>query len=275
MTSFKNNKALLFFAYSWLGIIFGGALLSAYFPIQDPGEIHLTMVLTSPSQGFWLGTDHLGRDVMSRLISGARVSLLVGIGSVGISTLFGVVIGALAGYFGEWMDRSLMAFTDLMLCFPSFFLILTIVAVIDEPGIWPIVIVLGATSWMGTARLVRAEILSLKQREFVQAAKAFGASHFRVIYKHLIPNAMAPVWVTMTLGIASAILTESGLSFLGIGVQPPQASWGNMLTDGKDALGVAWWLLWSPGICILLTVASFHLVADALRHRLNVRESDV
>lgn len=269
------NRIIIFAAYFWIVLVTAGILISLFFPFRDAGAIHLNHVLMPPSRMYWLGSDHLGRDVFSRLMSGARISLTVGIGAVGISTVFGILVGAVAGYFGKKIDRVLMAFTDLMLCFPSFFLILTIVAVIDQPGVWPIVFVLGATGWMGTARLVRAEILSLKTREYVLASRSFGAGHWHIITKHLIPNAMAPVWVAMTLGIAAAILTESGLSFLGIGVQPPQSSWGNMLTDGKDALGVAWWLLWSPGICILLTVASFHLIADSLRHKLNVRESDV
>jgi len=159
-----------------------------------------------------------------------------------------------------------------MLCFPTFFLILSVIAMIEQPGILPIMVIIGLTSWMGTARLIRAEILSLKEREFILAVKTLGASTTRVLLKHLIPNALGPVWVTATLGVAAAILVESSLSFLGIGVQPPTASWGNILTEGKASLGVAWWLTLYPGLAILFTVLAYNLIGEMLRDRLNVKK---
>jgi peptide/nickel transport system permease protein len=196
-------------------------------------------ILEAPSAVHWLGTDQLGRDVFSRLIWGARVSLAVGLVSVGIATVLGVLIGLIAGYGGTWPDRILSGFIDLMLCFPTFFLILAVIAVVDKPGIGPILVILGLTGWMGTARLVRAEVLSLKEREFVLASRSIGGSGPWILFRHILPNAMGSVWVSATLGVAGAILTESGLSFLGIGVQPPAPSWGNMLGDGKMTLGAA------------------------------------
>ncbi|MFT5206404.1 MAG: peptide/nickel transport system permease protein [Candidatus Omnitrophota bacterium] len=266
------NKTLTRIALAWIGLIGICALGASFLAPYDPGFINVTQALDAPSWAHWMGTDHLGRDVLSRLMHGAKVSFEVGFLSVGISTIIGVAIGAISGYWGRWVDKGLMAFVDIMLCFPAFFLILSVIAIVDEPGIGPIILIIGLTSWMGTARLVRAEVLTLKEREFVIAAKVLGTSHWRMLIKQLIPNAMGPVWVTMTLGVASAILVESGLSFLGIGVQPPHPSWGNVLTDGKAALGVAWWLTLSPGLCILFTVLSYNIAGEALRTKLNVKK---
>ncbi|MEJ2071532.1 MAG: ABC transporter permease [Syntrophobacterales bacterium] len=163
-----------------------------------------------------------------------------------------------------------MRFVDLMLCFPSFFLILAVIALL-EPSIWNIMAVIGITSWMGVARLVRAELLSLKEREFVMAARALGASDVRLILRHLLPNALAPVMVSATLGVAGAILTESALSFLGLGVQPPTPSWGNILTAGKDNIEIAWWLSVFPGLAILFTVMSYNLLGEGIREAIDPR----
>ena len=247
------------------------ALLAPWIAPYDPQAINTFHVLEPPSSRHILGTDSLGRDCLSRLIYGARISLLVGFVAVGIATLVGTILGAIAGYYGRWVDLAIMRFVDIMLCFPSIFLIMAVIAFL-EPSIWNIMAVIGLTGWMGVARLVRAEFLSLKQRDFVLAARLSGASDARIVFSHILPNALAPVLVSATLGVGGAILTESALSFLGIGVQPPDPSWGNMLTEGKDNLEIAWWLSVFPGLAILLTVLSYNLLGEGLRELLDPRK---
>jgi peptide/nickel transport system permease protein len=266
---FRRNKL----AMSGLVLVIGLFLVSFFAPWlapYDPGFINLKEALMPPSAQHWLGTDPLGRDVLSRIIYGAQVSLKVGFVAVGLATLIGIIVGAAAGYYGSWVDLVLMRFVDLMLCFPSFFLILAVIALL-EPSIWNIMVVIGVTGWMGVARLVRAEFLSLKEREFVVAARALGASDVRLIMRHLLPNALAPVMVSATLGVAGAILTESALSFLGLGVQPPTPSWGNILTAGKDNIEIAWWLSVFPGLAILITVMSYNLLGEGIREAVDPR----
>jgi peptide/nickel transport system permease protein len=237
---------------------------------RDPGHIDIALRLQAPSLQYPLGTDDLGRDVLARILYGARISLLVGFVAVGIATAIGVVLGALAGYYGRWVDALVMRFVDIMLCFPSFFLILAVVAFL-EPSIWNIMIIIGLTGWMGVARLVRAEFLSLRERDFVLAVRAAGARDSRIIFRHILPNALSPILVSATLGVAGAILTESALSFLGIGVQPPTPSWGNMLIAGKQTLGSAWWLSAFPGLAILVTVLGYNLLGEGIRDALDPR----
>ena len=263
-------------AMSGLGLVLGLfalALLAPWLAPYDPNAIDLKQVLMPPSPAHLLGTDTLGRDVLSRIIFGSRVSLLVGFVAVGISTLIGVLVGALAGYYGRLLDQVLMRLVDLMLCFPVFFLILAVIAMLG-PSIWNIMVVIGLTSWMGVARLVRAELLSLREREFVLAARSLGASDARLIWRHLLPNALAPVMVSATLGVAGAILTESVLSFLGLGVQPPTPSWGNILTMGKDNIEIAWCLSVFPGLAILVTVMSYNLLGEGIREAIDPRLRD-
>jgi peptide/nickel transport system permease protein len=248
----------------------GLALLAPLLAPWDPHRLDVKKILDPPSPTHLLGTDQLGRDVLSRMLYGARVSLAVGFVSVGIATAIGIVLGSAAGYHGGLADAAIMRFVDLMLVFPRFFLLLAVLAFL-RPSIWTIMVVIGLTGWMGVARLVRAEFLSLKEREFVIWSQAVGASGFRVVWRHLLPNAMAPVLVAMTLGIPAAILTESGLSFLGLGVQPPFATWGNMLNDGKDAIEIAWWLSVYPGLAILVTVLSYNLLGEGIRDALDPR----
>lgn len=231
---------------------------------HDPANIDSNHILVGPTPEHPLGTDGLGRDLLSRLLYGARISLCVGLIAIGISTILGITLGSLAGYYGGFLDTCIMRFLDVMLCFPTFFLILAVVAVLD-PSLFNIMAIIGLTSWMGTARLVRGEILSLKEREFIQAAVAIGASPGRIIIKHLIPNATGPVLVNATLGIASAILIESSLSFLGLGVQPPMPSWGNILIESKSTLAVAWWITLFPGLAILITIMAFNFLAEGLK----------
>ena len=204
------------------------------------------------------------------MLHGARISLLVGFVAVGVELTIGVLIGSLAGYFGRVVDSLLMRIVDMMMCFPTFFLILTVVALL-KPSFWNVMIVIGLTSWMGVARFVRAEFLSLRERDFVVAARALGASGPRIIFLHMLPNALAPVLVSATLGIAGAILTESGLSFLGFGVQPPNPSWGNILSDGRLYIFDGWWMTLFPGFAILITVLAFNLFGEGLRDALDPR----
>jgi len=250
--------------------MFAVALLASWLAPYDPNVFDLKQVLMPPSPAHLLGTDTLGRDVLSRIIFGSRVSLLVGFVAVGIATLIGVLVGSLAGYYGGVVDQVLMRLVDLMLCFPTIFLILAVIAVLG-PSIWNIMVIIGLTSWMGVARLVRAEFLSLREREFVAAARALGASDLRLICRHLLPNALTPVMVYATLGVAGAILTESALSFLGLGVQPPTPSWGNILTAGKDNIEIAWWLSVFPGLAILFTVMSYNLLGEGIREAIDPR----
>jgi len=214
------------------------ALLAPALAPWDPNRPDVRKILGAPSPVHPFGTDALGRDVFSRMLYGSRVSLAVGFVSVGIAMLIGTVLGAAAGYRGGLVDAAIMRMVDLMLVFPRFFLLLAVLAFL-RPSIWTIMAVIGLTGWMGVARLVRAEFLALKEREFVVWSQAIGASGLRIIWRHILPNAMAPVLVAMTLGIPAAILTESGLSFLGLGVQPPHATWGNILNEGKDVLEIA------------------------------------
>ena len=259
--------------------IFGGlivlilvlvAIFAPYVVTSDPTAIEIKNALLGPSPGNILGTDQLGRDIFSRIVYGSRVSLSIGLVAVGLAAVIGVILGSLAGYFGGRADSVIMRFVDIMLCFPSFFLILAVIAVIG-PSIYNIMIIIGLTSWMGMARLIRAEILSLKEREFILAAKVLGVGHWKIIVRHLIPNGIGPVLVSFVLGVAGAVLVEAGLSFLGLGVQPPMPSWGNILMEGKAALGVAWWLILFPGLAILVTVLGFNLLGEGLRDMLNPR----
>ena len=246
------------------------AILAPWIAPWDPNRPDIRKILDSPSKTHPLGTDQLGRDVLSRMLYGARVSLAVGFVSVGIATLIGIALGAAAGYHGGTIDAMVMRLVDLMLVFPRFFLLLAVLAFL-RPSIWTIMVVIGLTGWMSVARLVRAEFLSLREREFVLWSQSIGAGAFRIIWRHILPNAMGPVLVAMTLGIPAAILTESGLSFLGLGVQPPHASWGNILNEGKDAIEIGWWLSAYPGVAILVTVLSYNLLGEGIRDALDPR----
>ena len=236
----------------------------------DPTRPDVKTILNPPSARHVFGTDQLGRDVLSRMLFGARVSLAVGFVSVGIAATIGILLGSTAGYNGGLIDATIMRLVDLMLVFPRFFLLLAVLAFL-KPSIWTIMAVIGLTGWMGVARLVRAEFLALKEREFVTWSQAVGASGIRIVWRHILPNAMAPVLVAMTLGIPAAILTESGLSFLGLGVQPPFATWGNILNEGKDAIEIGWWLSFYPGVAILITVLSYNLFGEGIRDALDPR----
>jgi peptide/nickel transport system permease protein len=348
----KNRMALtglvifvIFFGVAVAGLI----VTSGTSPILDPAQVRLQEKLRPPLSKakldtlrpdevpalgiYLLGTDDLGRDVFARMLQGAWVSLTVGFVAVGIAVGIGILLGGIAGYYGQqyiqlghilfwilfagaigmfsvgaytvglvaagltaalfawrrlqrrrgteaptWMrwlqwpalqlDTLIMRTVDVMLCFPSFFLILTVVALLPA-SIYNIMVIIGLTSWMGTTRFVRAEFLSLREQDFVAAAKALGISDARIIFRHIMPNAVAPVLVSATLGIASAMLTEAGLSFLGFGVPPPHATWGNILSDGKAFIFDAPWLTFAPGLVILVVVLAFNLFGEGLRDIMN------
>ncbi len=353
---FKKNRmalaGLIIFIMFFMVAVAGFALTNGDNPVLDPAKIRLSEKLRSPLTPvdseiikpedfpvfglYILGTDDLGRDIFARMMQGAWVSLTIGFVAVGISILIGIILGGLAGYYGNvrirflpvlglvvflislifWasgqnsyalntfiisivllacslfysmmsekgslqtkkldflffktinVDSLVMRFVDVMLCFPSFFLILTVVAILP-PSIYNIMIVIGLTSWMGTTRFVRAEFLTLREQDFVSAANAMGIKDMSIIFRHMIPNAIAPVLVSATIGIAGAILTEAALSFLGIGVPPPHATWGNILSDGKKFLFDAPWLTYIPGLSILIVVLAFNLFGEGLRDALN------
>jgi len=348
---FKQNRlavaGMVIFALFFLTAIGGLLLTSGVDPVLDPSLVRLQDKLQPPlskpnlaSLGpgqtpllgtYLLGTDELGRDVFARMLQGAWVSLTVGFVAVGISVLIGILLGGIAGYYGQnrvqidhlllaaavlggavllsvdriaWgmgllgisgilvifrifqtqkqvkglpsivrirtftIDTLIMRVVDIMLCFPTFFLILTVVALLPA-SIYNIMVVIGLTSWMGTTRFVRAEFLSLREQDFVAAARALGVGDLRIIFRHMMPNAVAPVLVSATIGIASAILTEAGLSFLGFGVPPPHATWGNILSGGQNYIFDAPWLTFIPGITILIVVLAFNLFGEGLREVLN------
>jgi len=222
------------------------------------------------SGSHWLGTDELGRDVLCRMIWGGRVSLTVGMVAVAIYVSIGIVVGSIAGYFRGVCDLVISRIIEVVICFPAFFLILTIVAMVG-PGLFNIMIVIGLTGWTGIARLVRGEFLRLVDQEFVLAAKSLGYSPVRIIFRHVLPNALAPVLVSATFGVAGAILTESSLSFLGLGITVPTPSWGGILADGRQALLRAPWLIHFPGLAIFATITSYNLVGEALRDAVDPR----
>ena len=246
------------------------SFLAPYITPYGPNDLDLFHVLMPPSSGHWFGTDDLGRDVLTRMIYGASISLEVGFVAAGIAVIIGTIVGLVAGYYSGWVDNILMRFVDIMLCFPTFFLILAVIAFLGQ-SIWYIMIIIGLTGWMGVARLVRAEVLSIREREYVMAVRALGARDSRIIFRHILPNALSPVLVSATLGVAGAILTESALSFLGIGVPPPTPSWGNILTSGKEYIEFAWWLTLYPGLAITVTVLAYYLLGEGIRDALDPR----
>ncbi len=273
MNEILGNKQVAFGAVVIL-FMFSMALLAPILATHDPFELNLSAQerLQPPSKSHIFGTDDLGRDLFSRMLYGARVSLSVGFIAVGIMLAIGVSLGVIAGYYGGWVDALIMRLVEVMMCFPQFYLILMILAFLG-PSIIYVMIVIGFTSWTGLTRLVRAEFLSLREREYVIAAKALGASDLRIAFRHILPNALAPVFVSITLSLGGAILLESGLSFLGLGVQIPTPSWGNIISTGRFYIDSAWWLTVFPGLAILITVLSFYLVGEGLRAILDPRLS--
>jgi peptide/nickel transport system permease protein len=269
--AFFGNPA----AVTGLVVIVLLCLLALLTPLLAPFDPNAQGSLTTarflpPSGLHLLGTDNLARDVLSRLLYGARISLSIGLVAVGISVSLGTVLGAVAGYVGGVVDGVIMRLVDMVLAFPRLVLLIAIVALF-QPSLFVIVAVLALTLWPSTARLVRGEVLSLREREFVVAAEALGYSRRRILLKHLVPNALGPVIVAATLGIGDTIVLEAGLSFLGLGIQAPTASWGSMVDAGRVDLLGAWWVSTFPGLAIVLTVLAFNLVGDGLRDALDPR----
>lgn len=242
----------------------------AIFPAvpYSPTENDLMSILNPPSGDHLLGTDDRGRDVLSRMIHGTRISLSIGLIAVGISMIIGIILGAVAGYYGGTADFVISRLFEVMMTFPVFFLILTILA-FSNPSIYNIMIVIGLTGWTGIARLVRGEFLKLRNLNYIEAARALGGSDMRIMAIHMLPNSLAPVLVSATFGIAGAILVESSLSFLGFGVPPPEPSWGDILSQSQKYVDFAWWLVLFPGIAIFLTVTSFNLLGEGFRNAID------
>ncbi len=230
-------------------------------PTQDRGR---------PSQYNWFGTNRAGVDVFAQMVHGTRTALLVGFVSMGIAGTIGITMGAFAGYLGGWVDVALSRLIEVVMCIPALVLILALIAILEKPTIWHLMAILGATSWTGIARLTRAEFMKLRQMEFVTAALALGASHPRIMFRHILRNALAPVLVPITFGIATAILIESGLSFLGFGAPPPNPSWGTLLNSGRTNLQM-WWLVFFPGVAIFLTVLAYNLIGEGLQEATDPR----
>lgn len=246
------------------------ALCAPFLTPYDPTVQDIPHRLSAPSAMHIMGTDDLGRDVFTRVLFGTRISLTIGFVAVGISIVIGSLLGLIAGYYRGYFETIIMRFVDMMLCFPVFFVLLIVLAYVG-PSIYNIMVVIGLVSWMGVARLVRAETISIRERDFIIAARGLGLSPLRILLGHVLPNVVAPVLVAATLGVGGAILAESGLSFLGLGVQPPTPSWGNILMTGKDYIYFAWWLSVFPGLAILITVLAFNLLGEGLRDVLDPR----
>ena len=256
-----------------LVVFFAMAALSALAPLvspYDPEKTSLLLIYDPPSLAHPMGTDSLGRDLATRILFGGRVSLSVGLLAVAVAISLGTLVGAVAGYYRGWLDGILMRFVDMMLAFPSLFLLI-LLSVLLGGNVFTVIIALGLLRWMSSARIVRATFLSLRQREFVEAARCIGATDTGIILRHILPNALAPIIVAATLGVAAAILTESTLSFLGLGIQPPTPSWGNMLKDAPTDMGPAPWTAIFPGLAIFLAVMSINFVGDGLRDAFDPR----
>lgn len=261
-TQLKEQKLALV-ALILLAILIVASTLAFLSP-HDPDKMVVTETLQSPSASHWFGTDDQGRDVFARALYGGRISLSVGFLSMFIAVLVGTAVGTISGYFGGWIDNTLMRIVDILMSIPSFFLMLILNAYL-KPGITTIVLIIGLLSWMNISRIVRAETLSVKEREYVLYARVSGQSTFGIIWKHIIPNIMPTIIVTATINIAGAIMMESSLSFLGLGVQPPNASWGSMLNSAQGYIGEAPYMALFPGLLILVTVLSFNFLGDVLR----------
>ncbi|HVH86444.1 MAG TPA: ABC transporter permease [Terriglobales bacterium] len=270
MRSLLHNRLAAFgIALVCLFAVF--ALFAPWIAPRDPAQLDLAMRLEGPSHSHWFGTDELGRDIFSRAIYGARISMLVGMSVVAVSLILGVIFGSVAGYYGGRIDRFFnVVVMNAFLSFPGILLAIAFVAFLG-PGVFNLILALSIGGWVGYARLVRAQVLSVREREFVEAARALGASNWRVITRHILPNIIQPVIVQAAIGMAGAVLAEATMSFLGLGVPPPTASWGSMLNDGRSHLFDAPHLVLFPAAAVMLAVLSFNFIGDALRDYLDPR----
>jgi len=225
----------------------------------------------NPTRRNWLGTDQSGKDVFAQMVHGTRIAMLVGFVSMGISAAIGITLGAIAGYFGGWLDIFLSRLIELVMCIPTLVLILALIAIMDRATIWHLMAIIGVTSWTGIARLTRAEFLKLKEIDYVTAARALGVGRFRIMFRHILRNALAPILVPITFGIAAAIITESALSFLGFGAAPPNPSWGTLLNAGRTTIEQTWWLVIFPGFAIFCTVLAYNLIGEGLQEATDPR----
>ena len=264
-----------------LGLLVLAAILIPLVTSYDPGKTSILDKYQAPSLDHIMGTDGLGRDIFVRALDGGRISLLVGLSSMLLAILIGTTVGALAGFYGGMIDNLLMRFADIMLTIPTLFLAIVLIQMLRagvipflSAGIAPIVFVIAITSWMPTARLVRASYMSIKQKEFIEAARCAGAMNWRLIVRHILPNAASPIIVAATLRVGAAIITEAGLSFLGMGVQPPTPTWGNMLTNAQSEMDYAPWTAIFPGLFLFITVISFNYIGDGLRDALDPHHVD-
>ena len=264
------SKGWFYAGAAILLLLAAAALFAPALAPYNPFGQNLDQDLIARSPEHWLGTDKLGRDILSRIIYGGRISLLVGITTVALSLAIGVVIGSLSGYFGGWIDQMLMRLVDILMAFPGILLAIAFTAVLG-PGLDHIILALCLIGWTGYARLVRGEILSLRERDFIQAARSLGCRPKRIILRHLLPNLLPPLLIQSTFGLAAAIVAEGSLSFLGLGVEPPTPSWGAMLNDGRQFLLVAPHLTTYPGLGLMITVLALNLIGDALQDRLDRR----
>ncbi|MEW6441041.1 MAG: ABC transporter permease [bacterium] len=272
MKSLVSGRSRLALAgWAILACLVGTALFAPWLAARDPTEIDLARSLERPSWSCPLGKDALGRDIFSRLVYGARVSVLVGFATVSISLVVGTFLGFVAGYYRGALDEAIMRAVDVLLAFPGILLAVALTAVLG-PSLRNVILALCAMGWVGYARLARAQVLTLRELDFVQAARSIGARDRRILWRHLLPNALSPLLVEATFGAAGAILGEAGLSFLGLGTQPPAASWGSMLNDGRPFLFVAPHLTLAPGVAIMTVVLGLNFLGDGLRDRLDVRQ---
>jgi peptide/nickel transport system permease protein len=265
----RRNRGAMAGLYLLLGLVVMALLASRLAPF-DPIKVSTGPALQAPAAPFWLGTDLLGRDILSRMIHGARISLRVGVVSVGIAAALGTVLGLCAGYYGRWIDLVIMRFIDLLLAFPNVLLALSIIAILG-PSIFNLMIAVGISATPAYARLVRGTVLSAKANTYVEAAVAVGCADGLILRRHILPNVLAPIIVLATLGMAGAILTGAALSFLGLGVQPPTPEWGTMLSEGRNYLRRAWWTTTFPGVAIMITVLAINMLGDGLRDALDPR----
>jgi peptide/nickel transport system permease protein len=268
----KKHKLAMFsiFALALIVLLCVVGPLLTHYTMNEMGNA-TTDVLQAPSLRHWFGTDELGRDVFTRVLLGGRISLLVGFSSVFVGLLVGIVVGAYAGYYGGVLDAVLMRFTDIMFSIPVLPLLVVLSSVIPGAGVWKIVLIMALFGWMTDARIIRGLFLSLRESEFTEAARAIGASNSRIIWKHLLPNSLAPIIVSATLGVGGNIIYEAALSYLGFGVMPPTPSWGNILQNAQYAMAIAPWLVWTPGLAILITSICFNFLGDGLRDAMDPR----